>query len=82
MEQPKLGYEGDKKVADVEAKMPFLEQAQQVVYVMPQQQQFMSYPPQPIMVPQQQPHQCCQHTKKVTVKATGDGFPVSLPLVT
>jgi hypothetical protein len=82
MEQPQLVYEGDKKVADVEAKMPFLEQAQQVVYVMPQQQQFMSYPPQPIMIPQIQPNQCCDHSKKTTVKVAGDGFPISLAFVT
>lgn len=50
MEQPNLGYEGaDKKVVDVEGKMPFLEQQQQqVVYVMPQPS-MMSYPPQPVM---------------------------------
>ena len=79
MEQPQLGFQvSDKKVDDVEAKMPFLEQVQQVVYVMPQQPQMMSYPPQPVMVQQ---HQCCNHAKKA-VKVTGDGFPVSLPLVT
>jgi len=53
MEQPQLGFQvSDKKVDDVEAKMPFLEQVQQVVYVMPQQPQMMSYPPQPVMVQQ------------------------------
>ena len=42
-QQPVIGYEADKKVADVEAKMPFL--AQQQVY--PQQQVIvMSHPPQ------------------------------------
>jgi hypothetical protein len=54
MEQPKLiGYEippvvpaQDKKVDDVEAKMPFLQQqAMPVMYGMPQA---MSYAPQPV----------------------------------
>jgi hypothetical protein len=84
MEQPNLGYEGaDKKVADVEAKMPFLEQQHhQVVYVMPQPP-MMSYPPQPVMSHQHHNHEhsCPVHSKK-QVKATGDGFPVSLPMVT
>ena len=63
--------------------MPFLEnQHHQVVYVMPQRP-MMSYPPQPVMshINHNYEHSCPVHTKK-QVKATGDDFPVSLPMVT
>jgi hypothetical protein len=83
-QQPVLGYEADKKVADVEAKMPFLQVAQPLY---PQQPVIvMSHPPQAqvMMMPT---HNCCSHQAPPappvkTLKADEDGFPISLPMVT